>query len=91
MPKLLRMNREEMRKRIARKDELQHTDLFQYLLPSDATTMPNEDWLLSHANVLIVAGFVPHANLYPSVIYYLCKHPKRLAVAVDEVRAAYLA
>lgn len=53
--------------------------------------MPNEDWLLSHANVLIVAGFVPHANLYPSVIYYLCKHPKRLAVAVDEVRAAYLA
>jgi hypothetical protein len=55
-----------MKKRIGRTDELEHPDLFQYLLPQNPEDIPDEDWLLAHANVLIVAGFDPHANLYPS-------------------------
>ncbi|KAF2185491.1 cytochrome P450 [Zopfia rhizophila CBS 207.26] len=89
MPRLLRMNREEMRKRIARKGQLEHQDLFQYLLPEKSESVPDEDWLLSHANVLIVAGFDPHANLYPSIIYYLGKNLDKLRFAQVEVREAF--
>lgn len=89
IPRLLRMNREEMRRRIAQKNELSHPDLFQYLMPEATKTEPNEEWLLSHANVLMVAGFDPHANLFSSIFYFLSKHRQKLQLAVDEVRGSF--
>jgi cytochrome P450 len=83
------MNREEMRRRIAQKDELSHADLFQYLMPEDGKIEPDEEWLLSHANVLMVAGFDPHANLFSSIFYFLSKHREKLELAVDEIRGSF--
>jgi cytochrome P450 len=89
IPRLLRMNREEMRRRITQKDELSHPDLFQYLMPEDGKIEPDEEWLLSHANVLMVAGFDPHANLFSSIFYFLSKNRDKLQLAVEEIRKSF--
>ena len=88
MPKLLRMNRTEVRNRLTRRNELEHPDLFEYLLEKGKPD-PDEDWLLSHANVLIVAGFDPHTNLSSSMIYFLARNPDKLKRAVEEVRRTF--
>jgi len=78
-----------MKSRLARAHQLEHPDLFQYLLPEKGDGVPDESWLLSHANVLIVAGFDPHANLYSSLMYYLAKYPEKLRIAAVEVRDTF--
>jgi cytochrome P450 len=88
MPKLLRMNRTEVRNRLKKRNQLEHPDLFEYLLEKDKPDPP-EDWLLSHANVLIVAGFDPHTNLSSSMIYFLARNPDKLKIAVEEVRGTF--
>ena len=89
MPRLLNLNRVEVRDRLARTNQLEHPDLFLYLLSDKKEPFPKEEWLLSHANVLIVASFDPIANVSSSVIYFLTKHPDKLHVLVKEIRESF--
>jgi cytochrome P450 len=88
MPRLLRMNRKEVRERLARSGRLEHPDLFECLLPK-GEPIPAEDWLLSQANVLIVAGFDPHTNLSSSALYFLASNPTKLEIAASEIRDTF--
>lgn len=89
VPTLLRLNRQEVRARIHRRERLAHPDYIQHLLPSDGKELPTEDWLLAQANVLIVAGFDPMTNLMNALIYYLCRSPDKLRILSAEIREAF--
>lgn len=78
-----------MKNRLTNRDKLEHPDIFEYLMPEKGQPDPSEDWLLSHANVLIVAGFDLLANLSTSIIYFLTKHPEKLRLMATEVRDAF--
>ncbi|MCJ1477283.1 hypothetical protein MMC13_005954 [Lambiella insularis] len=88
VPTLLKMNRKEVQRRVTSRDNLDHPDYFEYLIPKGAPE-PSEDWLLAQANVLVVAGFDPSTNLLSSAIYYLLKEPDTLLRLVKEVREAF--
>jgi len=91
LPTLLRLNRQEVQARVARKDKLPHPDYFQYLLPTEKSIeqMPTEDWLLAQANVLMVAGFDPITNEMDAVVYYLCRYPDKLRRLAQEIRGGF--
>lgn len=90
VPTLLRINRQEVRARVGRRDGLRHTDYIRHLLPQKADDVtPTEDWLLAQANVLMVAGFDPMTNLLSCIIYYLCISPEKKGRLVDEIRQAF--
>ncbi|KAJ4397736.1 hypothetical protein N0V93_001971 [Gnomoniopsis smithogilvyi] len=89
VPTLLRLNRQEVRARIDRRDRLAHPDYIQHLFPQNGKEMPTEDWLLAQANVLIVAGFDPMTNLMNAVVYNLCRSPDKLQALCDEIRQVF--
>lgn len=92
VPTLLRLNREEVRARVDRRNNLRHPDYIQHLLPPAADEkqeLPDEEWLLAQANVLIVAGFDPITNLLSAVVYYLGKCPDKMKRLVQEIREAF--
>ncbi|KAM5448232.1 hypothetical protein McanCB56680_001040 [Microsporum canis] len=93
VPTLLRLNRQEVRARIARRGNLSHPDYIQHLFPQKGEEkMPSEDWFLAQANVLIVAGFDPITNLLSATVYYLCMLPEkrnRLAAEIRKTFACY--
>lgn len=91
VPTLLRLNRQEVRSRIASRQKLRHPDYIQHLLPqsADDKDLPTEEWLLAQANVLIVAGFDPITNLLSAVVYYLCRSPDKTQKLVKEIREAF--
>ncbi|KAI0470522.1 cytochrome P450 [Xylariaceae sp. FL0804] len=88
-PALIRANLEEVRKRIARRDSLAHPDLIQHLFPKKDEPMPTESWLLSHANVLVIAGFDPMTISSTSIFYYLCRFPRAKERLIDEIRGEF--
>lgn len=90
VPTLLRINRQEVRARIERRDKLTHPDYIQHLFPRKADEeMPTEDWFLAQANVLIVAGFDPITNLLSATVYYLCMWPEKRKRLAAEIRGAF--
>lgn len=96
MATCLRWNREEVRARIGRKDDLKHPDYMQFLFPRDKgkggeapEPMPTEDWMLAQANVLLIAGFDPITNELVAVLYYLTRNPDKLGRLSDEIRSAF--
>ena len=95
VPTLLRLNRQEVRARVERRQNLRHPDYIQQQLPQstdEKQELPTEEWLLAQANVLIVAGFDPITNLLSAVVYYLCKSPvktQRLAQEIQEAFSSY--
>lgn len=88
-PTLIRMNMEEVRNRIARKDSLSHPDLIQHLFPKKDEEMPSDRWFLSQANVLVLAGFDPMTNMSTSLFYYLCRFPEAKQRVTDEIRSSF--
>lgn len=89
VPTLLKMNRKEVQRRVESRNNLDHPDYFEYLLPKGAPE-PSEDWLLAQANVLVVAGFDPSTNLLSSAIYHLLREPETLRRLIIEIREAFL-
>ncbi|KAI1259181.1 cytochrome P450 [Xylariaceae sp. FL1019] len=89
-PKLLKANLQEVKSRIDRKDHLAHADLIQHLFPKkDEEDMPTDNWFLSQANVLVIAGFDPMTISSTSIFYYLCRFPEAKQRLMEEIRTTF--
>ncbi|KAJ5420683.1 cytochrome P450 [Penicillium sp. CMV-2018d] len=86
VPTLLRLNRQEIRRRMSQREEIQHPDYVEQLLAKDGKPDPTEDWILAQANVFIVAGFDPMTNLISSALYYLLADTDKYSHARKEIR-----
>ncbi|KAJ6020768.1 cytochrome P450 [Penicillium herquei] len=89
VPTLLRLNRQEIRRRMSQRDEIKHPDYVEQLLPKDGKPDPTEDWILAQANVFIVAGFDPMTNLISSALYFLLTNKDKYGHAQKEIRAEF--
>lgn len=88
VPTLLRLNREETRRRLNQRENVKHADYFGQLLPVNGPD-PTEDFLLAQANVFIVAGFDPMTNLLSSALYFMLTNSATLKRLTEEVREAF--
>jgi hypothetical protein len=88
LPTALRLNREEIRRRVRDRNVLQHGDYFERLVPSDGPA-PSEEWLLATANVLISAGYDTMANLMTAMLYFLCVNEEKYRRITEEIRGAF--
>lgn len=86
VPTLLRLNRQEIRRRMSQREEIKHPDYVEQLLSKDGKPDPTEDWILAQANVFIVAGFDPMTNLISSALYYLLADTDKYGHARKEIR-----
>lgn len=89
MPALLRMNHQEVQRRIARRDNLDHPDYLQHLMPSSNSAdekMPSEEWLFAQADQMMAAGMDPLTNILTAAVYFLCNSPQKLERLVGEIR-----
>lgn len=89
VPTLLRLNRQEIRRRMSQRDEIKHPDYVEQLLPKDGKPDPTEDWIIAQANVFIVAGFDPMTNLISSALYYLLTNKDQYGHAQKEIREEF--
>lgn len=91
-PKGIRVQRANIRRRLAERDRLRHEDYMGLFLGPSSTSggdkdkgqpggaqPPSEEWLLAQANVMIVANFDPMTNAAAAALYCLLKTPRALA------------
>lgn len=89
MPRVLKINSEEVQSRIERRGKTGHLDYFEQLVPSTGQA-PVDKKTIKHleqvAGQLLLAGWEPASNQLYSTIFFLLKEPKAYHVLVEEVR-----
>lgn len=81
-----KLSQEKIRSRMAKPND--RDDFFSHLL-SEKRNAPTEDFLISQASTLIVAGSETTTTLLASLTYYLLKYPEVLRNLQTEVRGAF--
>ena len=92
MPKLMRMNAEDIQSRIDRRGRTEHLDYFEQLIPT-GQPVPNDKKHIYHlenvAGQLLLASWQPLADQFYSLIMFLLGSPDTYAALVEEVRAVF--
>jgi hypothetical protein len=92
MPKLLKMNTQDVKTRIECRGKTDHLYYFEQLFPSDRPVPADRKQILHLENVagqLLLASWQPLTNQFYSLIYFLLKEPNINAVLIEEVRTAF--
>ncbi|KAJ2987027.1 hypothetical protein NUW58_g4730 [Xylaria curta] len=79
-------------KRIARRGNLPHLDLFDFIMPADSpppTLRADVLHLGSVALQVMFAGFGPMADWYYGVLFFLTQEPKYYQFLTEEIRNAF--
>lgn len=82
----MKMLRSKVQRRLKDKDI--SNDFMSYLLDNRSEPLSTTD-LIIMASALIVAGSGTSARALSATTYFLCQHPEKLAVVVDEVRSTF--
>ncbi|KAK7756322.1 hypothetical protein SLS62_001548 [Diatrype stigma] len=91
-PKVLKLNSEEVQRRIDNRGKTKHPDYVDFMLPPDAnppTTKKEKIHLEQVAFQLFIAGYDPIQITLNSAIFFLLKEPKIYAKLVKEIRGAF--
>ncbi|KAK8038630.1 cytochrome P450 [Apiospora rasikravindrae] len=92
MPKLIRMNTEDVKTRIDRRGRTEHLDYFEQLIPANQPVPEDKKHIYHLENVagqLLLASWQPLADQFYSLIFFLLKSPDAYAALLEEVRAAF--
>lgn len=92
LPKVLKINSQEIQKRIDNRGNTKHPDFVDYMLPPDSpppTTKKQKIHLEQVALQLFIAGYDPIQITLNSIIFFLLKTPEAYTTLVKEVRAAF--
>ncbi len=92
LPKLIKLNAQEVKNRIARRGKIQHLDYFQQICP-DNGDVPTDERHFVHleqvAGQLLMAGFDPISNVFYSTLFLLLKEPKMHEILKQEIRDSF--
>jgi cytochrome P450 len=92
LPRVLKINSEEVRRRIERRGQTQHLDYFEQILPADAAP-PTDKKQIAHLEIvagqLLVAAWDPVAGQFYSNILFLLQNPQAYAALVSEIRTVF--
>ncbi|KAK7947852.1 cytochrome P450 [Apiospora aurea] len=92
MPKLIRMNTEDVKTRIERRGQTDRLDYFEQLIPAHQPVPQDRKHIYHLENVagqLLLASWQPLADQFYSLIFFLLGSPDAYATLVDEVRTAF--
>ncbi|KAK8094938.1 hypothetical protein PG997_001623 [Apiospora hydei] len=92
MPKLIRMNTEDVKTRIKRRGQTDHLDYFEQLIPTDQPVPQDRKHIYHLENVagqLLLASWQPLADQFYSLVFFLLGAPDAYAALVEEVRTAF--
>ncbi|KAK8133493.1 hypothetical protein PG984_005505 [Apiospora sp. TS-2023a] len=92
MPKLIRMNTEDVKTRIERRGRTEHLDYFEQLIPVDQPVPEDRKHIYHLENVagqLLLASWQPLADQFYSLIFFLLGAPDAYSALVEEVRTAF--
>lgn len=92
MPKLIRMNSEDVDKRIKLQGQTEHLDYFEQLVPADRPAPKDKKQLYHLENVagqLLIASWQPVANQFYSFIFFLLREPDAHTYLVQEIRTVF--
>lgn len=94
MPRVLRINSQEVQRRIDRRGQTDHLDYFDQIVPTDKPA-PKDKKQITHleqiAGQLLVASWEPVSNQLYSVVSFLLQNPDAYSAVRTEVRAAFSA
>ncbi|KAI0534483.1 cytochrome P450 [Xylaria digitata] len=85
-------SREQLHRRIEKKGNTEHLDLFEQLVPPGRTVPSDPDefrHLEQVATQLLFAGFEPVSSWIYSTLFQLAKHPNCLDILTAEIRGAF--
>ncbi|TGO60963.1 hypothetical protein BCON_0031g00410 [Botryotinia convoluta] len=92
MPRVLKINSQEVHSRIECRGKTEHLDYFEQLIPRDALA-PQDQKQINHlkqiAGQLLVAGWEPMSNQFYSSIFFLLKVPSAYKSLVSEIRSNF--
>lgn len=92
MPRVLKINSQEVQSRIERRGKTEHLDYFDQLIPVDAPA-PKDKKQLNHleqiAGQMLVAGWEPMSNQFYSSIFFLLKAPSAYKSVLNEIRSEF--
>ncbi|KAI0899582.1 cytochrome P450 [Annulohypoxylon nitens] len=92
MPRLIKMNSQDAKKRIERRGMTEHLDYFEQLIPSNKP-VPEDIKEIYHvenvAGQLLIASWQPLANQFYSLIFFLLREPDAYATLVEEIRTEF--
>jgi hypothetical protein len=92
MPKLIKMNSEDVKVRIERRGKSEHLDYFETLVPFDKPVPLDKKKIYHLENVagqLLLASWQPLANQFYALLFFLHSEPEVYATLVKEVRDAF--
>ncbi|KAK0609992.1 cytochrome P450 [Bombardia bombarda] len=92
MPKLIKMNKQDVMLRIERQGKTEHLDYFEQLVPADKPAPVDKKEIYHLQNVsgqVMIAGWQPVANQYYSLLLFLLGEPDAYAALVDEIRTGF--
>lgn len=88
----MRINGQEVQRRIDRRGHTDHLDYFDQLIPADEPA-PNGKKQITHleqiAGQLLVASWEPVSNQMYSVVFFLLRNPESYSTVTAEVRIAF--
>ncbi|XXG94034.1 hypothetical protein Hte_000285 [Hypoxylon texense] len=91
LPHVLKINADEVQRRIDKRDQVKHLDYFESLVPpgSSAPTGKERNHLEQVAAQLLVAGYDPIADQFYGLFFLLLREPEALATVANEVRGTF--
>ncbi|KUI57993.1 hypothetical protein VP1G_05332 [Cytospora mali] len=92
MPRLIKMNAQDVKARIERRGKTEHLDYFEHLVPADKPIPKDEKQIYHLQNIagqLLLASWQPLANQFFSFIFFLSREPDAYTALVEEVRTAF--
>ncbi|KAI1199438.1 cytochrome P450 [Nemania serpens] len=92
LAKMERMTRISVEKRIDRRGNLPHLDLFDFILSADSVPPTRPEDLLHLGSValqVMFAGFGPMADWHYGVLFFLAQEPECYEILTKEVRTSF--
>lgn len=92
MPRVLKINSQEVQSRIERRGKTEHLDYFEQLIPRDMPA-PSDQKHINHleqiAGQLLVAGWEPMSNQFYSSLFFLLQEPNAYKNLINELRSSF--
>jgi hypothetical protein len=91
LPRVVKINKQEMQRRIDERTSIKHLDYFETLIPanSDVVTGKERTHLEQVAAQLLVAGYDPISDQFYGSMFQLLKNPDMLKTLTEEIRCSF--
>ncbi|TGJ86269.1 hypothetical protein E0Z10_g2471 [Xylaria hypoxylon] len=91
LPRVIKINKHEIQRRIDERNSTEHLDYFETLIPANSVLVTGKErtHLEQIAGQLLVAGYDPISNQFYGSMFQLLKNPEVLKMLTTEIRCSF--